>query len=191
MHIVAFNGPPRSGKDTLSRMLAEHLDEKITMPVMEVSLSTPLRVIAYSMTGWGGDTDGENYEQFKTIHFGEFGKDGRQIMIDISERFLKPTYGLDIMSKMLLGSHEGFDGVMLIRDSGFQNEVDYLSRAVGSENLYVVNVRRAGCDYSNDSREDVHHLFNSQIDNDSSLDDLQTEAVRIYGRLVNQMGWKL
>lgn len=192
MYIVAFNGPPRSGKDTLSHMLAEHLDKVCDTPVMEVSLSAPLRRVAYAMTSWGGALDGDDYEKFKVQHFAEFGKDGRQIMIDVSEQFLKPRYGKDIMSRMLLHSLLGFDGIVLIRDSGFQHEIASLMTWVGVHNLYVVRVAREGCDFSCDSRESVTSpCWDMDVTNDSTFDDLHTEAVRIYGRMVNQLGWKI
>lgn len=192
MYIVAFNGPPRCGKDTMSHMLAAHLDKVSDLPVIEASLSTPLRRVAYAMTSWGGALDGDDYEKFKLTHFAEFGKDGRQIMIDVSEQFLKPRYGKEIMTRMLLHSLTGFDGIVLVRDSGFQIEVTPLATWVGADNLYVVRVARKGCDFSNDSRESVTGpKWNADVANNGTLLDLQTEAIRMYGRMVNQLGWKL
>src|SRR3546814_5188498 len=85
-----------------------------------------------------------------------------------------------------------FEGILLIRDCGFQIEVDPLEEWVGVENLYLVNLFREGCDLTTDSREYVHTNGKMhQVYNDSTLDHLQTEAGRIYGRLVNQCGWRL
>lgn len=196
MYIVAFNGPPRSGKDTLAEMLANHMDAQgVTTMVVPESLSLPLREIAYTMTGWIGSTDGSNYEQFKTTHFEAFGKDGRQIMIDVSERFLKPTYGMEIMAELLRSRNENIGpAVLLIRDCGFQIEIDPLVRWVGEKNLCLVQVHRPETSFENDSREWVHHpdaMMQLGVSNDFDLEHLQTEAGRIYGRLVNRMGWKL
>lgn len=196
MYIVGFNGPPRSGKDTLAQMLEEHM-RKQGVPsarIRQDSLSMPLRHIAYAMTGWGGEVDGPNYEKFKEQYFDEFLKGGRHVMIDVSERFLKPVYGEQIMAKMLLRRHIGFDAVVLVRDMGFQCEVNPLRQWTGGRNLYLVNVERPGCDFTNDSREWVNHNDTGCqmiVRNTGSLDDLRTEAGRIYGRLVNQMGWTL
>lgn len=194
MYIVGFNGPPRSGKDTLAEMLADKMDKSgVTLPVRMESLSLPLREIAYAMTGWAGSLDGENYEQFKTTHFKAFGKSGRHIMIDVSEQFLKPVYGIEIMAQLLIQRNIEFGpAVLLIRDCGFQIEVNPLESWVGRENLYMANVFREGCDFSNDSREYVHTSGRMhQVINDGTLDDLRVEAGRIYGRLVNQCGWVL
>src|SRR3546814_1935302 len=52
MYIVGFNGPPRSGKDTLAEMLANHMDKhQVTLPVKFESLSLTLRHIAHSVVG--------------------------------------------------------------------------------------------------------------------------------------------
>lgn len=192
MYIVAFNGPPRCGKDTMARMLADHMDSKgVTLPVREVSLSTPLRVIAYAMTGFKGALDGDDYEGFKTTRFLEFDRTGRELMIDVSEKFLKSVYGQEIMAELLFAQLSEFTGVALIRDVGFQVELDTLARVVEPRQIYVACLRREGCDFSNDSREYVIHKFSHGYENTGSLADLRTEAGRIYGRLVNQMGWNL
>jgi hypothetical protein len=208
MYIVGFNGPPESGKDTLAEMLAEHMDKMgVTLPVKMESLSLPLRKIAYSMVGWRGELDGQNYETFKRERFYNLPRrydsakpeaklesysTGRQLMIDVSERFLKQVYGIDVMARLLLQRNAGFGGILLIRDCGFQCEVDPLESAVGVKNLYMTQVFRADKDFSNDSREWVHTRGKMhQVFNDGTLDDLRVEADRIYGRLVNQCGWKL
>lgn len=193
MYVVGFNGPPRSGKDTMARMLAEHMDSQgVTLPVREVSLSMPLRRIAYSMVGYEGrHLEGPDYEDFKGTHFSAFGKTGRELMIDVSEKFLKPSYGQAIMAKLLIQDLGDFPGVALVRDTGFQTEAETLSDFVGNRNFFVVRVGRSGCNFTNDSREWVTHDQLSIFHNDGTLADLRTEAGRLYGRLVNQMGWRL
>lgn len=193
MYIVGFNGPPQVGKDTMARMLAEHMDSQgVTLPVKEVSLSMPLRRIAYAMVGWEGrPLDGEPYEDFKTTHFSAFWRTGRELMIDVSEKFLKPCYGQTIMAKLLIQDLGSFPGVVLVRDMGFQVEAETLRGFVGKHNFCGARVVRSGCDFSNDSREWVTHSQLNVFNNDGTLDDLRTEAGRLYGRLVNQMGWIL
>lgn len=197
MYIVAFNGPPRSGKDTLAELLANHMDQQgVGIMVVPESLSLPLREIAYAMTGWTGPTDGPNYESFKTTQFQAFNFiDGRHVMIDVSERFLKPVYGIEIMAELLRARNENIGpAVLLVRDSGFQIEVDPLIRWVGPKNLCIVTVNRDGTSFDNDSREWVYHSdpeMQLSVDNNHDLAHLSTEAGRIYGRLVNRMGWKL
>lgn len=195
MYIVGFNGPPRCGKDTMATMLADHMDSQgVTVPVRMESLSLPLRRVAYVIAGWQGPTDGPNYEEFKlaTFRLNEgVPITGRQIMIDVSEKFLKKTYGLATMAWMLIQRNLDFTGVLLVRDSGFQCEVEPLVKHVGADKFYIANVLRDGTSFEGDSREWVHHEFCAGYSNNGSLDDLRTEAGRLYGRLVNQLHWKL
>lgn len=193
MYVVGFNGPPRSGKDTMARMLAEHMDSQgVKLPVREVGLSMPLRRIAYSMVGWEGrHLEGPDYEDFKVTHFSAFGKTGRELMIDVSEKFLKPSYGQAIMAKLLIQGLGNLPGVVLVRDTGFKVEAETLSDFVGANNFFTAQVHRKGCSFDGDSREWVQSKHCVEYRNWGSLDDLRTEAGRLYGWLVNQMGWIL
>jgi hypothetical protein len=191
MYIVGFNGPPRSGKDTLAQMLQDHLNPRALIPSKLDSLSMPLRKIAYAMVDYSGELDGPDYETFKTTRFGLLKRTGRELLIDVSERFLKPAYGSGVMADLMLERNANFTGIVMIRDSGFQCEVDPIIGAVGAANFYLVRVHRKGCDFSNDSREWCLHKYSADIDNNGTLEDLRTEAGRIYGRLVNKMGWHL
>lgn len=195
MYIVCFNGPPYSGKDTMARMLAEHMDsQEVTIPVVEVSLSLPLRRLAYQMVG--RDYIPETYDDFKKETFPQFGGvTGRQLMIDVSERFLKLCYGQDIMAKMLLNELADLEfpdkGVVLVRDSGFQCEVQPLIDAVGARNLFVVQIHRTDCTFVGDSREWVEHSLMGRTYNNESLESLRADAVALYDGLVNTLGWQL
>lgn len=196
MFIVGFNGPPESGKDTLADMLANKLDAQgASLPVRMESLSLPLRKIAYAMVNWHGISDPETYAKFKLTHFRNLNRTGRQLMIDVSESFLKPTYGIEIMADLLLERNIGFPGILLVRDCGFQIEINPLVKMVGPDNFYLVQVAREGKTFANDSRETVWHPWagkrQHRVDNSGTLEDLQVEAGRLYSRLVNQCGWKL
>lgn len=192
MQVVIFNGPPRCGKDTLSRMLVEHMDSRITAPILEESLSMPMRHSMFGLLGLGYSD--ELYESLKPTIIPGLRVTGRQHMIDISEKFLKPTYGEDVMARLFLDRVHAFPGIVFVRDGGFQVEVNTLIDQFGPANVYVVRVHRKGCDFANDSREWVSHPksgYNMDLPNDGDLEDLRVKAGRIYGRLVNQLGWAL
>lgn len=194
MYVVGFNGPPRSGKDTAARMLREVVESRHDIPVMEASLSMPLRRIAYAMCGWSGEFDGPDYEAFKERFFPQFGKDGRHVMIDVSESFLKQVYGQAIMAEMLIFDIGNFDGLLLIRDYGFQCEAAPLQATFGTRNVYCVQVQRPGTSFDNDSREWVNHHdtgMQTTLQNFGDLSTLETNTRRIYSRMLNQLGWVL
>jgi len=192
MYVVGFNGPPRCGKDTMAQMLADWLDEHTNLPVRQVSLSMPLRRIAYAMVGFTGKIDGPDYEAFKVLKYEAFGwATGRQIMIDVSEKFLKPAYGLEVMARMLLADNRDMgNGIILIRDSGFQVEIDPIAREVGADNLFIERVIRPGCIFNDDSREWVTHQFMGTTPNVGTLDDLRVAVSALGSTLINRMGWK-
>lgn len=192
MYVVGFNGPPGCGKDTLAWMLADYMDTKgVSVPVYTFPLSHPLRELAFKMVG--REYSAATYEDFKNEFFTQFGGvNGRQLMIDVSEKFLKQVYGQTIMAR-IWASRLPITGpcVVLVPDCGFQVEVDVITAMFGAENFYLARVNRPGCDFSGDSRGPVHHTFDTDINNSGTLDELKVEAGRIYGRLVNKMGWTL
>jgi hypothetical protein len=204
MYIIGFNGPPYSGKDTLANMVA-HLaatqqDPVRTESIKFESLSMPLRSIAYAMVGreWmqGVPDDLNGYSEFKQTRFklGHHTVTGRQLMIDVSESFLKKLYGIEIMADLLRERTKNFDGLLLVRDCGFQVEVNPLIRWVGSANFLVARVHRPGHTFDGDSRENVYHpdpIYNLDIENRESLGKLKVEAKRIFSYARDELGWKI
>jgi ribulose-5-phosphate 4-epimerase/fuculose-1-phosphate aldolase len=84
-----------------------------------------------------------------------------------------------------------FNGVVLIRDSGFQCEINPLVDAVGADNLMIVRVNRPGYDFSRDSREWVTHKHVYEADNSAGLTELKSQAETLYTCLTQFLGWKL
>src|SRR3546814_11335732 len=64
------------------------------------SLSLPLRHIAHAVVGRTYEESG--YEAFKEEWFDLLQSDGRHLMIDSSESFLKQCYGQDVMARLLI-----------------------------------------------------------------------------------------
>lgn len=192
MYIVGFNGPPQSGKDSLAIALAEKIELLHDIPIKIDWLSLPLRKIAYAMVDVPYTL--YSYEGFKNEKFPQFdGATGRQLMIDVSESFLKKLYGIEVMAQMLIERNRDFNGLLLVPDCGFQIEVEPLIRFGTFGSFYLAQVYREGTSFENDSRERVYHpdtRMQSAFYNDGSLEQwVNTEATRLYGRLVNQAGW--
>lgn len=192
MYVVGLNGPPGCGKDTLAHMLVEHMESQgVETPIMISPFSLPLRFMAFSMVG--DSYSQSRYEDFKRRNFPAFNRTGRQLMIDVSESFLKPMYGMNCLARMKIEQLKAinFDGLVIMPDCGFMIEVSSLRQDIGANNLYVVRIHRDKCSFNNDSREWVYSDHDTDLDNDGTLDDLRTEAGRIYGRLVNNLHWQL
>jgi hypothetical protein len=193
MYVVGFNGPPQCGKDTLAALLADYMDTegRVTKPVKQESLSLPLRHIAYAMVGESYSP--ATYEVFKVTPFAEFGCTGRQLMIDVSERFLKPIYAPTVMADLLLRRNADFPGVLLVRDMGFQIEADTIALHPSCEGFCLVQIHREDCGFQNDSRSYIHTPgdISLGVHNNSTLEVLAEEAAQIFQFLVDELGWKL
>src|SRR3546814_7526252 len=86
----------------------------ISLPVKFESLGLPLRHIAHAVVGRTYEESG--YEAFKEEWFDLLQSDGRHLMIDSSESFLKQCYGQDVMARLLIQRNLDFEGILLIRD---------------------------------------------------------------------------
>jgi hypothetical protein len=197
MYIVGFNGPPQTGKDTAAGMLYAELGSRgyPFSQMREESLSHPLRAIAYAMVNYKGFAEGEDYERFKIMTFNLGGRrvSGRQLLQDASERFLKPVYGETIMADLFRQRNESFYGILLIRDCGFQIEVDPLIEFAGAENVVICKMMRKGYTFEGDTREEVHHPLASHniwLSNGGGLDDLRDVVSQLCDSLID-LGWRL
>lgn len=202
MYVVGFNGPPRSGKDTMASMVANRVEHTLdpksraSFPVLVRPLSTPLRRIAYAATGeFDRDLFGHEYEAFKETEFPDFGyKTGRRLMIDVSESYLKELYGQTILPKIWLNQiRKEVTGrcLILVPDCGFQSEVDFLAKSLGNRNLYIARMYRQGCSFENDSRERVIHRHDGDYINRGGLAELRHSARDLVSLLKDRMGWML
>lgn len=191
MYIVGFNGPPRAGKDLFATLLRVHIENTCSIPTLVRSLSMPMRMRAFGALGWPYSP--ELYEEAKDLPLESLNGDSiRKFMIEDSEQFMKARYGNDVWCRLLASSiPKSFDGIVFVPDIGFPHEPQAMVNLVGAENFALVRLHRPGHDFSNDSRNYVDSPIVWDINNEGTAADLQTEAQRIYGRLVNNLGWTL
>jgi len=185
--LIGMSGPPRSGKDTIGRMLGAVIEDIHGIQPQVLALSLPMRSVVYCMLGI--DYSESHYELHKDDPQDAFGgKSIRQAMIAFTEEHVKPTYGRGFWAKSLIGRlWEPKPRVVIITDMGFEEEVDEFSAHFGLENTFYPQITRPGCSFKGDSRSFVGpHERRTSIINDS---DVATAAHRIYGRLVNQFHW--
>lgn len=188
MKFILLNGAPGSGKDVAAKLLGAHITKHMANAVYHVKFADVLRVIAQIMTPHDL-SDEDDYADFKTDIVPVINVTGRQLMIDIAEGFLKKHYGKDIMAKMsaeAVSEYANPDDIFIFSDCGFDLEPQHLAERFGEENVYVVNIKRDGYDYTNDSREDVTWSKSLELVNPGNLEDYNTEVGRLFGRLRNQ-----
>jgi DnaJ-class molecular chaperone len=180
MYFIALNGPPGCGKDTAAEMLQHHA-QRWGYGVNLEKLANPIRQMAYAMVGGGED---RQYDDFKLRTHAPFQRTGRQLMIDISESFMKEQYGKSIFAELLLQrcSRKAAGVIHIVSDAGFQQEVSYLA-ALGHE-VVTVNILRPGCNFDGDSRQWVRspHQFREtfMLDNKAGLEELSKQCESLW-----------
>lgn len=152
--ILGFNGPPRSGKDTLGLALEKLLNESAPdLKVHRLALAATMRAGAMAILGMtGGD---KFYADIKDKPLDVLnGETFRRFMIDMSEAFVKKVYGRDFWSRLLYARNQSWwdkpNQILIVTDIGFNEEVEFLCEH--SIHTMIVQLDRQGLDFSNDSR---------------------------------------
>lgn len=198
MKIIGFNGPPRTGKDTLANMLADRLRVHMTangewsrnLRVQILSLSKPMRLTVYALMGIPYTDD--HYEANKDVPVDILAQETiRMAMIRLSEEHVIPRYGEMFWAKRTAAAFLLTKDIVILPDIGFQREVDYFCERYGKDNFLLVHTYRQGKNWMNDSRGYVSATHMTTIFNSGpTLDDARTEAFRLYGRLLNSFRWE-
>jgi hypothetical protein len=157
--IVLFNGPPEAGKDTLSVELAQALNA----PVALGRMSAPLKRAACALY----DIDPEEFSQMPKEQPSEklLGQTPRQVQVAVSEEFLKPRHGQNVLGRIMVNSlndlikacqRQNLDvGYVAVPDSGFHCELPPLVEAFGANSMVMIRLHRKDKDFSRDSRSYV------------------------------------
>lgn len=183
--IIGFNGPPRSGKDTIATALMDLLDREgvTSISIHRQALAAPLRDACAALLGWSL-TD-KQYSEIKDVVIPELGVTFRQFMIDMSETFLKPKYSKAALSKLLHARNaiwwDKIPSILIVTDIGFTEEAAFFSE----HSTYFLNIRldRPGTDFTIDSRGYVSAQLYGGMDlaltNDATPEDAAQEIARI------------
>lgn len=160
MKVLLLNGPPSSGKDTIGEMLWGMLPHaslaKFAKPIVDfmmLNYSINMAVVAKDLP-----------------HPALNGRTPREVAIAYSERFCKPTFGVDYFGQKALAHlrelEEWRQQSAIFTDSGFVVEVEPL---IGKHDLLQVRLARPGRSYVGDSRSTWSHpgIPFLEFDNDS------------------------
>lgn len=176
--VLILNAPPGAGKDTLAgdddwcqrvghMLLADYQIDKgrFSCDVARISFKRGMFDILPSVlrVGLGPKSVDEFYDRYhdRALKEQPWDKLGwlspRQFLISLSENFMKVVFGKDVFGKFSarLASYPvyGVGGkVCVFSDGGFAEEVNEVAKAVGAENVYVLQWEAEGCSFDNDSR---------------------------------------
>src|SRR6478609_8002249 len=142
--VVLFNGPPGAGKDTMVSELVPYLN------FQHMKFAAPIKRMAAGLLDMSsGVLERSKDLQNKLLNNTTL----REMLIGLSEEFLKPRYGEDIFGRLAVEeAQQSSYSLLLFSDCGFTPEVQHVIRAVGHRNCLLIRLHRAGKTYDNDSR---------------------------------------
>ena len=159
--VVILNGPPRSGKDTLTDAMISGFAWQ-GVPCHHLRFKTKLYDLVqcvYSITDSTMEVMKYNKEVPNTllddITF-------REALIKVSEEAIKPNYGQDYFG--IAASKALQPGINIFSDGGFKDELNPLIQAVGKDNIIIVRLHRKGTSFMGDSRT---YLYTEDTDVES------------------------
>ncbi len=189
--VIFLNGPPGCGKDTLADYMCKH-----NAGLMHCKFAWPLK---RAVPAFFGLTESE-WRMLETHHKDEnmpelLGYSPRHLQISMSEDWMKPFIAKDgfgcilaeWMGRMIeqkAGNlwHEGSSG-FVISDSGFVQEAYPVVAKFGHKNCLLIQIRRKGCSYKNDSRSFIDlssvYVEDMRYDNNGTMAELSRFAKRV------------
>ena len=148
--VIILNGPPQCGKDTIGKALVKSLDKAVQGEFKGLLLKILKQTLNLSDETFDMLYSNRELKDVKQPFFN--GKSIRDMMISISEDFIKPMLGQDYIGKYELTKIKRGDASCIIyTDGGFYDEIKPLLDDDSIE-LHVIQIHRTGCSFSGDSR---------------------------------------
>lgn len=177
--VVILNGPPGCGKDTIGAFAADDWG------FATLSFKQPMYAIAAATIGMPLEEFMQNYnnrEWKEQKHAGWDNKSVRDLMIAVSESFVKPFYGNDYFGRNVafqINSMAPFVRDYIITDGGFYSEVDALVKE--GIDVYIVHMFREGCTFEGDSRNYIVHPETTMMElyNNGTIEETLHELTRM------------
>lgn len=169
--VILFNGPPRSGKDTASKIMCEYIDECVVL-----RFSEPLKNSVHAMFGLRVPHDHfEDVKDEPQLVLGN--RTPRECYIDLSESYVKLSLGKSFWGKSLVTNMRSYPwcSVFIIPDLGFIEELEPIVEYLGIENISIIQVYREGKSFYGDSRNyvDLKGIRTFILNNSGTLTNLR------------------
>lgn len=154
---IIFNAPPRSGKDTLARLIPPYLPGPLQQLCFKDALydETFARVEpafkGFVPRKWWGSAEYDGLKDDDTARIAlidGFEGTARQCLIHVSEDIIKPTHGGAYFGVQVADKLRG--GINIMTDGGFEPELVPILNA--SDHVLVIQLERRPCSFAGDSR---------------------------------------
>lgn len=188
--LIALNGPPRSGKDTVAHALMRNgADFGKSHRFMHRKFADALKDTVHYFLGYGyKEEDKENVSLYG-------GSTHRQLYIGLSELWAKPLLGDGIFGRIFTeralqwSNSSSKQCIFIASDSGFASEFDVVSREIGRDNCIVAEVHREGYTFDGDSRSYWCENPDLRLMNTSDLAVFEQRSVASIKQLMVAKGW--
>ena len=145
--IIIFNGPPGTGKDEAAAYFERRgFIHKSFKQQLFVKTAEHFDV---DLDWFMKDYDNRGIKELPSQKLN--GMSRREALIYVSEKLIKPQYGLDFFGTLVANELE-YHNNYVVSDGGFVEELKPIINKIGAENVVLVQLTREGCDYSTDSR---------------------------------------
>ena len=174
--VIVLNGAIGSGKDDCAVRLWGYLGSDRTHVMSFKKPLFELVGMLYSLPPLVAEEIHSNRDLKDSPRAEYGGKTSREVIIEVSEKVIKPFYGNQFFGDKAVGGmkRETWVETFIFSDSGFEEELEPVSNYVGKENVILCRIRNRGS-FSNDSRSflsDKHAGTVLDYDNSGSLEDL-------------------
>lgn len=191
MIAVILNGPPSSGKDTICVMAAEmwgFASLEFKDPIYEIAATT----LGMTKQDFLAKYKDREWKETKRQEWGN--RSVRDLMISISEDYIKPFFGKEYFGNKVVKTMESmapFVRDYIFSDGGFYSETDALIKA--GVDVYIVHLYREGCSFEGDSRDYVYHpdATTIELQNNGTLEETLetlTRMLKDYGLPIEYTG---
>lgn len=176
--IIALNGPPRVGKSTFCDMLSLAFNDKGSKVFQEQFKNGLFDLLNLEVLFPKHQfSTEEGYEKCK-----EERPELRLVLRAVSENVVKPIFGKDFWAEYIISNikEDIADGyIVVIPDLGFDAEVDKLKE--NFDDVLIVQLRRDGIDFSEDSR---HYVDADIIFDNLTLESTQAAVDRVIAHIM-------
>jgi guanylate kinase len=181
--IILFNGPPRSGKDTIITELLS------CYPLVKhLKFSNPLKKSIPAFFDVKEDELEKNKDEKNSKLLG---LSYRDVQISLSEGWAKPVFGKDVFGKIMVSNIVSSNfNMFFISDCGFYEETKLIIDTFGEKNCLLVRLHRTGTDFSKDSRSYWNHDFKklseATVYNNSSINSTVVECMSVIDKWLEE-----
>ena len=172
--IILLNGPPRSGKDIAATFIRKDLgaDKCTNFPTKQPLWDIFQAMFAFTEMQLHNmvNTQQKDIQQDMLNGFTP-----REVLIELSEQFIKPRFGNGFFGEILARRISNSPCMYAtVSDTGFTEEVRELTRKFSRSDIFCIQLERDGCSFDADSRHyidcDSIGIMSAHIKNNLDLD---------------------